>query len=79
MGKAKGRCPSLIAANHGKPKFEKAIKKRTCKRCKKTIPGGTDCVAIPTPGTMGSRIYCNQCFGKIIEQTQKDINELKKW
>jgi len=78
MAKAKGKCPSLIAGNHGKPKFEEAIRKRKCKRCKESIPAGTDCVVIPVPSTGGTPSFCMKCFRAIIEQTQKDLNELKK-
>ena len=79
MAKLKGKCPTLIAGNHGKPKFEIAKRKRTCKRCKEAILAHTDCVVIPKPGTMGKGPpYCYRCFHNIIKQTQKDLDELKE-
>jgi hypothetical protein len=73
----KGKCPSLITGNHGKPVFENAGAKRTCKRCNKEIFKGECCAKIPIPGSMGSRTYCCSCLSEIIEQSRKDLDKLE--
>jgi len=78
MAKARGKCPSLITSNHGKPRFESAKRKRKCKRCNRSIMAGTDCVSIPTPGTMGARTYCLQCLLEIIKQSREDLDRLEE-
>ena len=75
----KGKCgktPSLIGGGAGACKFVTAIRERTCKRCEKPIPGGTDCVAVNVPTTLGHKCYCIDCFKKILDQTQRDLNDL---
>jgi hypothetical protein len=73
----RGKTPSLIGSGAGSVKFVTAKKKRTCKRCKESITGGTACVEVGIPGSFGSKTYCNQCFGNILEQTKKDTAELE--
>jgi hypothetical protein len=77
MGTTRGKWPSLITGSHGRPKFELAKRKRTCTRCKIAIMGGTECVSIPVPGTMGGETYCCKCLLRIIEQSRKDLDELE--
>lgn len=74
----RGKCPSLITGNHGRPKFQIAAKKRTCKRCRSDIPKDDRCVFIPHPGTFGGRTYCCSCLQEIIEQSRNDLNELAR-
>ncbi|RKY69758.1 MAG: hypothetical protein DRQ24_10455 [Candidatus Latescibacterota bacterium] len=73
----RGKTPSLIGGGAGACKFEVAKKKRTCKRCQSTISGGTDCVEVNIPSTMGIKTYCIACFKEILAQTQKDLDGLK--
>lgn len=73
----RGRTPSLIGSRAGSSKFVVAVKKRTCKRCKEAIPGGTNCVEVGIPGAFGSKTYCLECYAKIIEQSKLDIAELE--
>lgn len=72
----KGKTPSLIGGGAGACKFETAKRKRTCKRCDGSITGGTDCVEINVPATMGCKCYCVDCFSEILVQTQSDLNDL---
>jgi hypothetical protein len=75
MGK-KGKTPSLIGGGAGACKFVTAIRERTCKRCKKPIPVGTDCVEVNVPTTMGHKCYCIDCFRDVLEQTKDDLDDL---
>jgi hypothetical protein len=77
METPRGKCPSLITGSHGRPKFEVAKGKRTCKRCKSSIIRGTACVSIPVPGRMGSKTYCCTCLGHIIEKSRKDLTDIE--
>lgn len=72
----RGRTPSLIGGGAGGCKFAIALKKRTCKRCGGAIPGGTDCVEVSIPGTLGHKCYCTECFNEVLAQTQQDLNKL---
>ena len=74
----KGKCPSLVTGNHGKPVFEIAGGKRKCKRCSKEIFKGVRCVSIPIPGSMGHRTYCCVCLSNIIAQSRKDLDKLER-
>lgn len=74
----KGKCPSLVTGNHGRPVFEIAGRKRRCKRCGVEILKGERCVSIPIPGSMGKRTYCRSCLSKIIMQSRKDLDRLEK-
>jgi len=72
----RGKTPSLIGGGAGACRFEVAKRKRTCKRCRFSIFGGTDCVEVDIPSTMGNKNYCIKCFMEILEQTQRDLNNL---
>ncbi len=73
----KGKTPSLIGSGAGSSKIVTAMKKRTCKRCKNEIPGGTKCVEVGIPGTFGSKTYCKDCFTRVLEQTAADLEALQ--
>lgn len=73
----KGKSPSLIGGGAGACKFETAKKKRTCKRCGSSIPGGIDCIEVNVPATMGCKCYCIECFKEVLDQTQRDLDSLK--
>jgi RNase P subunit RPR2 len=72
-----GKTPSLIGSGAGNSRFVVAIKKRTCKRCKAAISGGTNCVEVSIPGSFGSKTYCRDCYSKIIEQSKVDLANLE--
>jgi len=78
--KPKGRTPSLIGSSNGRP--ERVIVKRTsqCSRCHKDINSGQDCFGIPKVGLGFNSLkrFCPECFQNIIEQTYKDLEEIKK-
>lgn len=74
----KGKTPSLITGSAGSCKFTKAKRKRKCKRCKDEIPMGTDCVEVSIPaGFGGYRNFCTDCFEEILEQTERDLSNLR--
>lgn len=73
-----GRTPSLIGGGAGKSTFVIAAGKRTCKRCRKAIAAGSECVEVAKPGTMGHKTYCRECFAKVLEQTEHDLESLRK-
>lgn len=73
----KGKTPSLIGSGAGSSKIVTALKKRTCKRCKDAISGGTKCIEVSVPGTFGSKTYCKQCYLLVLEQTRTDLKKLE--
>lgn len=73
----KGKTPSLIGSGAGSSKVVTALKKRTCKRCKSTISGGTKCIEVSVPGTFGSKTYCKDCYVLVLEQTRMDLEALE--
>jgi len=74
----RGKCPSFVTGNNGRPVFEVAERKRKCKRCSAEILKGEQCVNISTPGRMGGRTYCCSCLGEIINQSRKDLDKLEQ-
>ncbi|MEW6660028.1 MAG: hypothetical protein AB1424_15325 [Thermodesulfobacteriota bacterium] len=72
-----GKTPSLIGSAAGATRFAQAGKKRTCKRGDCDIQMGEYCAEVHIPGTMGHKTYCLDCYQKILEQTQKDLDKLK--
>ncbi|HBD7114623.1 TPA: hypothetical protein KKW42_001483 [Legionella pneumophila] len=75
----RGKTPSLIGGENGKPIKIVANGKSTCKRCKCEIMCGESCFAIPKLRNAfeQSQRFCDGCFNKIIEQTEKDLEHLK--
>lgn len=51
---------------------------RQCKRCDANLPHGGVCVEVSIPGTLGHKSYCRACFGKILDATQKRLDELRQ-
>jgi len=74
----KGKCPSLVTGNHGRPSFKIAGKKSKCKRCGVEILKGDRCVNIPIPASMGRRTYCCSCLLDFIKQSRKDLDILER-
>jgi hypothetical protein len=73
----KGKTPSLIGSGAGSSKIVTALKRRTCKRCKSAISGGTKCIEVGVPGTFGSKTYCRGCYVLVLEQTKVDLKALE--
>ncbi len=77
--KPKGRTPSLISSSNGKPKRITIERKTKCCRCSCSIVVGQDCFGIPKSGSGFSttKKYCKDCFQKVLEQTHKDLEDVK--
>lgn len=78
--KARGTTPSLIGSSNGRPTRSTAKKLCSCSRCHENLVAGTPCVDIPKVGGafVSSRRVCNDCFEKIIQKTQEDLDALKQ-
>ena len=77
--KPKGPTPSLISGSNGKPKVVDVEKKSHCARCGCEINAGDECFGIPKAGGFSSvKRHCRPCFQTILDQTQKDLDALKK-
>jgi len=74
----RGKTPSFITSMSGKPKNTVAKRKRTCKRCKKEIQAGVKCIEVPQPGTLGARIYCQECTLKMIAKSREDLDQIEQ-
>lgn len=74
----RGKCPSLITGNHGKPVFKICGRKTTCKRCKNEILKGERCVDIPKPGSFGGRRVCCNCLQEMICKSRQDLDKLER-
>jgi hypothetical protein len=75
----KGKTPSLIGSSNGRPKRIDVARKSVCSRCKDDISIGAECFNIPKSGNgfVTEKRFCKSCYDKVIEQTQKDLEELK--
>lgn len=78
--KPKGKTPSLISSSNGKPQRIHVQRKSKCCRCNCDIQVGQDCFGIPKAesGFSSKKRYCKLCFQNIIEQTQKDLDKVRK-
>ncbi len=74
----RGRTPSLITSDSGKPKFVIAQRIRQCRRCETDIYKETKCVEVPIPGSMGHRTYCCDCLSKMISKSREDLDQLEQ-
>jgi late competence protein required for DNA uptake (superfamily II DNA/RNA helicase) len=73
----RGKTPSLIGSGAGSSTIVTAAKMRTCKRCKNSISGGTKCLEVSVPGSLGHRTYCKDCYLLILAQSQTDLTALQ--
>jgi len=76
---SRGRVPSLLSVNSGKPK--KAVVKRqsSCRRCKEIINVGDFCVEIPKRnGYTSYHRYCSNCFKEIMKKTRTDLDKIEE-
>jgi len=73
----KGKTPSLLSKNVGKPSLSIVGRKSKCRRCRVVIIKGNQCVDI-SYGDYGSpRRYCLKCFEGIYLQTEKELKIIK--
>jgi len=75
----RGKTPSLIGSTNGRPRRVLVKKKSICCRCGCDIPMGGECYGIPKLGRgfSNAKRHCKECYLKIIEQTERDIAELR--
>ena len=78
-GKPKGKTPSLIGSKNGRPKRVDVKAKSHCNRCEAEILKGEAAVEIPQLGKAYnySIRVCNGCYSNILDQTEKDLQELR--
>lgn len=77
--KPKGRTPSLIGLSNGRPERVNVKRKCKCQRCGCYIECGQDCFGIPKleSGFISLKRHCRECFQNILDQTYKDLEEVK--
>jgi hypothetical protein len=75
----KGKTPSLIGFVNGRPNRIEVLGKSHCSRCGCDILVGADCFNIPkkSSGFTNECRYCKNCYEKVLEQTQADLESLK--
>jgi hypothetical protein len=75
----RGPVPSLIGGANGKPQRVTVQRRCNCKRCDKELHSGEECIEIPQLGQSfnSKKRICNECFAKILEKTEKDLEILK--
>jgi len=75
----KGRTPSLIGFSNGRPSRVEVQRKSECSRCGCEILAGAECYNIPKKSAGFTREcrYCKDCYGKVLEQTTKELEALK--
>jgi hypothetical protein len=75
----KGKTPSLIGSTLGRPKRIEVERRSTCARCGSAIVVGAVCYGIPRLGSGFSSPgrYCQDCYVRILDQTEKDLQELR--
>lgn len=76
----RGKTPSLIGSTNGRPRRVIVERKCRCCRCKCDIEIGTDCYGIPHLGSGFHPIkrYCGDCYKQVLEQTERDLEIVKK-
>ncbi len=74
------RTISLISAKNGKPKYLIAKKLCKCSKCKTLIRASQKCVEVPmiAGAYTNKKRYCLNCFRLVLNQTIKDIEQLKE-
>ena len=76
----RGRIPSLISSSSGKPRYTTVKRACSCSKCNGTLATGDVCAEIPKVGGAYTnwKRYCLNCFQAVIEQTDKDFQEIKQ-
>lgn len=81
MSAPRGRTPCLIGTTLGTPSVVRTGARgplRQCKRCDASLPHGAVCIQVSIPGTLNHMSFCPSCFGKILDATQKRLDELRQ-
>ena len=75
----KGKTPSLIGFSNGRPKRVVVVRKSACARCGCAIEASGTCFDIPkkSAGFTKECRHCEECYKAILDQTQKELEELK--
>lgn len=75
---SRGRIPSLLSLNCGRPNKVIVKRKSSCRRCKKELNCGDFCIDIPRRnGYTSSHRYCFDCFKEIINKTKIELNKIE--
>lgn len=76
----KGKTPSLIGSSNGRPERSIAQRKCKCARCNRELMKNDICFDIPKLGQAftSSKRFCRICYEQVLEQTEKDLNQLKQ-
>ena len=76
---AKGKTPSLINSSLGRPSKKICGRVTPCSRCREGIAKGEDCYDVPQPKKPHSstRRFCAECFGGVLKQTKRDLEDLE--
>lgn len=77
--KPKGKTPSLIGSTLGSARLAKVERECACRRCKLSIPKGTQCYEISQLGGSFAtyKRYCDDCFSSILNKTKIHLDALK--
>lgn len=76
----KGKTPSLIGSTLGRPKRADVKGSSRCARCGATMAAGAAGYEIPKLGGAFNRPrrYCEGCYARILDQTEKDLQTLRQ-
>jgi hypothetical protein len=75
----RGKIPSLLSMNNGKPNLVEAKQAGKCKRCSAPYSKGSYIAGLPvrSSGFTNEKRYCSVCIVEIIIQTQTELDEIK--
>lgn len=75
----RGKIPSLLSMNNGKPNLVQAKQAGKCKRCSTGYLKGDYVAGLPvrSSGFTNEKRYCSVCIVEIIVQTQTELDEVK--
>lgn len=73
----KGKTPSLIGVTLGASHFITTKGKRKCNRCDNALPKGTNFIEVSIPNTVGYKNFCKDCYERVLNQTQKELDGLR--
>jgi len=80
LKKRRGKIPSLLSFSTGKPYKDTTKKEAKCNRCNLVILKEKTCFKVPkrSNGFTNDKIHCLTCVQEILQQTQKEIDEVKE-
>jgi len=76
----RGKTPSLIGSSLGRPDRTTCGRSTPCSRCGEDIAKGVLCYDVPQPSKPFAypRRFCATCFANVLEQTSRDLAELRQ-